>query len=294
VFEAVDRLEREGGLARLLDVLDALAAPSEGAATIAARVATVDAVTRLVASEPVDFKLLERLTARVGLSAAAPLLDALATAQARGTRRGLLAQLVRLGPAIGPLVVARLGDERWFVLRNLLALLDELPALPEGFSPARYTRHDDARVRWQAVKLQLRLPAERNAALVGALRDADARLVRLGLTMARERCPDAAVPLLVARVTDRGLTTDLRVLAIRALGATGAPAALEALLRVTAGGRTLFGRDKLAEKSPELLVALTALATGWSREPRARAALARAAASSDREIRAATDPPGRP
>jgi hypothetical protein len=294
VFEAVDRLEREGGLARLLDVLDALAAPSEGAATIAARVATVDAVTRLVASEPVDFKLLERLTARVGLSAAAPLLDALATAQARGTRRGLLAQLVRLGPAIGPLVVARLGDERWFVVRNLLALLDELPALPEGFSPARYTRHDDARVRWQAVKLQLRLPAERNAALVGALRDADARLVRLGLTMARERCPDAAVPLLVARVTDRGLTTDLRVLAIRALGATGAPAALEALLRVTAGGRTLFGRDKLAEKSPELLVALTALATGWSREPRARAALARAAASSDREIRAATDPPGRP
>jgi hypothetical protein len=294
VLAALDRLEREGGLARLLDVLDAMAEPSAAAATVWARVATVDAVSRVVASEPVDFKLLERLAARVGLPAVPLLLDALATAQARGTRRGLLAQLARLGPAIGPIVVARLGDERWYVTRNLLALLDELPALPEGFSPAPYTQHGDARVRWQAVKLQLRLPAERDAALVGALRDDDSRLVRLGLTMARERCPDAAVPLLVARVTDRALTTDLRVLAIRALGATGTPAALEALLRLTAGGRTLFGREKLAEKSPELLVALTALAIGWSREPRARAALARAAASSDREIRAATDPQGRP
>jgi hypothetical protein len=294
VLAALDRLEREGGLARLLDVLDAMAEPSEAAATIWARVATVDVVARVVASEPVDFKLLERLVARVGLPAAPLLLDALATAQARGTRRGLLAQLARFGPAIGPLVVARLADERWYVTRNLLALLDELAALPEGFSPAAYTQHGDARVRWQAVKLQLRLPAQRDAALVGALRDRDARLVRLGLTMARERCPDAAVPLLVARVSDRSLTTDLRVLAIRALGATGAAAALETLLRLTAGGRTLFGREKLAEKSPELLVALMALASGWSREPRARAALARAAASSDREIRAATDPERRP
>jgi len=294
VLAALDRLEREGGLARLLDVLDGMAEPSEAAATIWARVATVDAVARVVATEPVDFKLLERLAGHVGLPAAPLLLDALATAQARGTRRGLLAQLARLGAAIGPLVVARLADERWYVTRNLLALLDELPTLPEAFSPASYTEHADARVRWQAVKLQLRLPAERDAALVGALRDQDARLVRLGLTMARERCPDAAVPLLVARVTDRGLTTDLRVLAIRALGATGAAAALEALLRLASGGRTLFGREKLAEKSPALLVALTALATGWSREPRARAALARAAASSDREIRAATDPERRP
>jgi hypothetical protein len=41
-----------------------------------------------------------------------------------------------------------------------------------------------------------------------------------------------------------------------------------------------------------LLVALTALATGWGREPRATAVLARAAMSADPEIRAATDPAG--
>jgi hypothetical protein len=176
------------------------------------------------------------------------------------------------------------------VTRNLLALLDDLPTLPEGFSPAPYTQHSDARVRWQALKLQFKVPAERDDALLGALRSEDARAVRLGLTLAPERCPDGAVPLLVGRATDRALTTDLRVLAIRALGATHAPAALAALLRLTSGGRTLFGREKLPPKSPELLVALTALATGWSRDAGARTALARAAASPDREIRRATDP----
>ena len=112
----------------------------------------------VVATEPVDFKILDRLVPRVGSSAAAPLLDALAAAESRGTRRGLLAQLARMGGGIGPIVVARLEDPRWYVTRNMLGLLDELPALPEGFSPARYTLHADARVRWQAVKLQLKLP----------------------------------------------------------------------------------------------------------------------------------------
>ncbi|HEX4574175.1 MAG TPA: hypothetical protein VH158_03530 [Gemmatimonadales bacterium] len=293
VLDAVERVVAEGRVGQLLDALDQ-APESPAAATIAARVATPEFVRGFVAGEPVDFKVLERLVLRVGSAAATPLLDALAAAPGRGTRRGLLAQLARLGSELGPLVVARLDDPRWYVTRNLLALLEELPALPEGFSPAPYAAHADARVRWQALKLQLKLPAERDGALLVALADAEPRTLRLALTVALERCPPAAVPRLVARATDATLTTDLRVLAIRALGATRAPAALTTLLRLTSGGRTLFGREKLAPKTPELLVALTALALGWSDEARARAALARAAASSDREIRAATAPEPRP
>jgi len=74
------------------------------------------------------------------------------------------------------------------------------------------------------------------------------------------------------------------------LGCTAAPAAFETLLRLTSGGRSFLGREKLPPKSPELLVALTALAVGWGADPQARATLARAAASSDPEIRDATDP----
>jgi len=289
---AVDRVVAEGRLAQLLDALEGGVADSAAAATVRARIATAAAVQQIVAREPIDFKLLERLVPLVGAAAAPPLLDALAAAESRGARRGLLAQLAKMGAEIAPFVIARLDDSRWYVTRNLLALLEELGPPPAGFSAAPYMRHTDARVRWQAVKLQLKRPAERDEALVVGLRDQDPRTLRLalGLAVALQACPDAAVPLLVNRATDRTLPGDLRALAVRALGYTRARAALETLLQITAGGRTLFGREKLAAKSPELLVALAALATGWRHDPRARARLAIAASSTDGQILNAADP----
>ncbi len=290
---AVDRVVAEGRLAQLLDALEGGVADSATAATVRARIATAAAVQQIVAREPIDFKLLERLVPLVGAAAAPPLLDALAAAESRGARRGLLAQLAKMGAEIAPFVIARLDDSRWYVTRNLIALLEELGPTPAGFSAAAYMRHADARVRWQAVKLQLKLPAERDEALIAGLRDQDPRTLRLALSIAvaLQACPDTAVPLLVNRATDRTLAGDLRALAVRCLGYTKAPAALETLLQLTAGGRTLFGREKLAAKSPELLVALAALAAGWRRDPRARARLLIAASSSDDEIRRAAEPP---
>src|SRR5256885_16225476 len=121
-------------------------------------------------------------------------------------------------------------------------------------------RHADARVRWQAVKLQLKRPDERDEALVTGLRDQDARTLRLALSraVARQAYPEAAVPLLVQRATDRALAGDLWVFAVRCLAYTRAPAVLETLLQITAGGRTLFGREKLSAKTPDLPL-------GWRR-----------------------------
>src|SRR5207237_1092405 len=94
-------------------------------------------------------------------------------------------------------------------------------------------------------------PAARDAALALGLQDPDARTLRLalGLAVALQSCPDAAVPALAGRALDRGLPPDVRTLAVRALGYTRAPAALEVLLRLTSGGRTLLGREKLLPKS---------------------------------------------
>jgi hypothetical protein len=288
---AVDQVVSDGRLAQLLDALDAVTVASAARAAVGGRIATMDVVRRVADREPVDFKTLERIVPLVGVAAAAPLLDVLATSESRGTRRGLLAQLARMGSAIAPIVIARLEDPRWYVTRNLLMLLEEIGA-PAGFSAVPFMRHADARVRLQAVKLQLKLPEGRDEALVAGLADQDPRTLRLalGLAIAVQRCPDAAVPVLVVRATDRALPSDLRVLAIRALGYATAPAALETLLQLTFAGRTLFGRDKLPAKSPELLVALGALVTGWGQNARARARLARAAASGDLDIRHAAAP----
>src|SRR5438552_407723 len=181
---AVGRVVAEGRLAQLLDALEGGVADSAAAATVRARIATAAAVQQIVAREPIDFKLLERLVPLVGAAAAPPLLDALAAAESRGARRGLLAQLAKMGAEIAPFVIARLDDSRWYVTRNLLALLEELGPPPAGFSAAPYMRHTDARVRWQAVKLQLKRPAERDEALVVGLRDQDPRTLRLALGLA--------------------------------------------------------------------------------------------------------------
>jgi hypothetical protein len=290
VLAAAGRVVEEGRLGQLLDALAEVPESQWTAAAVWARIATPDVVRRLAARDPVDFKTLERLVPRVGLSAGAPLFDALAAADARSTRRGLFAQLAKMGAEVAPLAIQRLDDPRWYVTRNMLALLEELTPLPVGFSAARYLRHEDPRVRWQAVKLQLKLPGARDEAVAAGLQDQDPRTLRLalGLAVALQICPDAAVPALAAHAADRGLPSDLRVLAIRALGHAHAPAALAALLRLTSAGRTWLGREKLPPKSPELLVALTALAAGFGDDARARAVLARAAGSSDADIRAAS------
>src|SRR5213592_496239 len=204
---AVDRVVAEGRLAQLLDALEGGVADSAAAATVRAQIGTAAAVQQIVARERIDFKLLERLVPLVGAAAAPPLLDALAAAESRGARRGLLAQLAKMGAEIAPFVIARLDDSRWYVTRNLLALLEELGPPPAGFSAAAYMRHADARVRWQAVKLQLKLPAERDEALIAGLRDQDPRTLRLALSIAvaLQASPDAAAPLLVNRATDRAL-----------------------------------------------------------------------------------------
>jgi len=293
VLEAADRIA-ETRLPKLLEALEQMPASSEAAERIWKHVATPETIRRLATQHPVEFAMLDRLAPRAGVAAADPLLDAVAAADSRGERRGLLALLARLGPPIAPIVVGRLEDERWYVTRNMLGLLEEIGAPPADFSALPWLTHADGRVRLQALKLQLKLGAERGRALAAALRDADQRVVQLGLIAAHGNCPETVLPLVSALATDRALAPNVRVLAIRALGGARSQAARDTLLGLTQGGRTLLGRDKLPAKSPEVLAALATLAAGWASDPAVRRVLARAGSAKDPEIRAAAVPPQAP
>jgi hypothetical protein len=203
---------------------------------------------------------------------------------------------------IGPAVVRRLQDPRWYVQRNMLVVLESLPRLPPDFPLEQFLAHRDARVRREAVKLQLKMAsaaddvggkgsgAGREAALKAGLHGADPRTLRIALTALQADCPDGLVPSVIEALSAPSTSSDLRVLAIRVLGRARARPALDALLKLTAGRRTLFGKPKLPPKSPELLAALNALATGWSTDRRALEVLARAALADDADVRNATDP----
>ncbi len=282
-WRAVERLVEDNRIGTLVDVLDA---SSDIARPLWDRVTAPGVVRQLTAGDPPDFLTLDRLLPRLQMGAFEPLLDALAISGSRTTRRGLLDRLTRAPRELGPVIVTRLaGDLPWYVTRNLLLILDGLPALPDGFSAAAFIAHADSRVRREAVKVSLKVPAERERALLGALRDPDARTVRLALTAALDDCPPSALAIVTELARDATTPSELRVLAIKVLGRAGNGAALSALLELVDGGTNWSGRPKLATRSLELLAALMALAAGWRNDMRAAGLLALAATSNDPDIR---------
>ena len=137
----------------------------------------------------------------------------------------------------------------------------------------------------------LREERSRDLAVCALLKEDDSRALSLGMAAALEDTPPEAVPLLVPIAHDESLTKDLRVSAVRALGARQGTVAREALLSLASSRRVwlarLFGRRRVAQKSPVVLEALNALA--GSADPRAERLLSRAARSSDPVIRQAAE-----
>jgi hypothetical protein len=285
-WRAIERLVEAGGVAQVVETLET--SPSGAVAPIWDRVTAPDVVRQLAQTEPPDFTTLDRVLPRLSVEAFEPLLDVLGASESRTTRRGLLDRLIRAPRELAPIIVERLGgDIPWYVTRNLLLVLDGLPGLPDGFSTAAFIAHEDTRVRREALKVSLKVPAERERALLGALRDSDSRTVRLALSAALENCPPSALPLITQIVQDSAAASELRVLAIKVLGRARSTAAFDALLALVDGGTNWLGRPKLAPRSLEQLAALMALAAEWRNDGRAATLLALAAASNDPEVRSA-------
>jgi hypothetical protein len=290
---AIDQAINSGQLTGLLELI---AAPPEGgqaaAETILARLTRPENLKSMFSSDRVDFSGLDHLLPRLSVEGYEPLLEALGSSPSRMVRRRLLDLLGRTQVDITPLVIARLDDERWYVQRNMLSLLARSRHVPESFSAVRWTKHLDARVRSEALRLQLTLPRERHMGIVASLTDRDARIVHLGLTAIGDECP----PPLVEYVIDLALAPDVgedsRLLAVNSLARLRLEPVRDALLQLSDGGRSFLRRVRLPPKTPVLVAVIRALALTWSRDSRAAAVLAAAARSSDPELRQAGAPLG--
>jgi len=285
VWEATDELAGSQ-LALLLDILEEAPARSRLARDAWRRVITPERLRSLVDSPSPDLDTLERVLARFEADDAGVLLDLLTESERLATRRRLFTRLVALAPRIGPEIVRRLLDRRWFARRNMLALLGEIPRWPAKWSPAAYSEDPHQAVRREALKLMLRVPEHRDLALCRLLADTDLRALSLGLAAATDDCPPEAIDLLAAITRDESVTTELRLMAVRALARTGHSGALAPLVDLLRRpGRS--GRTKLAEASPLMLAALQALATRRRNTPEIRKLLARAARAADPDVRRA-------
>lgn len=156
----VPMLLAAGDLVTLADLAEAFR--SEGVSPpFADKGFTADilSLTKMVARE--QYPLLRSILLAVGPPAIVQILSALADEENRSLRWLYLDILQSLGPEVRDAVIARLGDSRWFYVRNLLLLLGNFPDEETRMQVRRFTSHPHPKVRTEAIRtaLLLRDPA---------------------------------------------------------------------------------------------------------------------------------------
>ena len=288
IERGIDKAIEAGHLHSLHTVLTFLpAGAAMTAELIRERLRSAQAMRVLVSQEPVDLKMLDALAPSVTVEGYEVLLDALITTNNRSTRRRLLERLAPTDLDVESLIVARLDDERWYVQRNLLLLLERLQRVPPGFDVTRWTQHEDARVRYHGLSLQINLREQRESGIHAALSDSDERVQRLGLSACQSDCPRPMIPLVAALAATAQASPELRMMAVKVLGTCRERQALDTLLSIVNGGTTWLGKPKLAARSAVVLAGLRALSGVWAGDAEAKRALELARQSSDPEFRQA-------
>lgn len=244
-------------------------------------------IVGLTSGESVDREALAEVVRELGSEAIDPLLDALAASASRPVRECILDCLASLGAEARARASTRTGDSRWYVVRNMVALVSRGP-LPEGFQLLPFLSGGDPRVRVEAVAGIRWLP-DPVPGWAMALSDPDPRVVTAALR-AVDPVPGALIePLaVVARAAE---VEEMRILAVGALGRCDDPAVCPALVRLTGASRGLFGGIRLKARTRVAAEALSALAASFADRPEVRPILAAAARSSDRLLREAVKGP---
>ncbi len=290
---AVDEMLEAEQVIHLLELLREAPEGEVARPAIWERLGTGDALRHVLQQDPPDFQALDEMLDHLGDRAAGLMLDTLSDAGSRSVRRQLFSRLAELEGDVEAEILHRLEDDRWFVKRNMLALLAERGDLPEGFSALPYTRHERSAVRREAYRLALRHPEEQEEAARRGMEDDDPKVLSLAFG-ALERLPDEALEAVTAtladRVGDEDLSVEIRRPGVRALGRVDDRRGLRTLLSLCRTRKLwTFWRTSLAEKGPLMLEALGALARGWADDPDAREVLERARSAPDDEIRRAAE-----
>ena len=191
---------------------------------------------RIVPREDVEYVI-----ARMGEDGADAVIELLTQASAAADRRAYCDLLLTLRAGI-PTLTHMLGDGRWFVARNAAELLGEMGIREAERGITGLLRHEDARVRVAALGALLQLGTDSAAAAVDAVLRADAPGMRLEAVtaVAGRRNPRAAAALL--RALAREEDEDVQRAIYTALGKAPTPAGVERLIQAAAPAGGLFKR----------------------------------------------------
>jgi len=211
-----------------------------------------------------EYDACRRLLEVLGSQAIDPLLEVLADEPDMAARKALIDLISELAPSFIDELAQRVTDPRWYVVRNVVAILGRtrrpeiLPALE------RTLRHSDDRVRRETIRALSGVPDSlANKMLIAALDDSDAQNVQLAARFLGATQLRGAVDALqrVAAGEGRGNRENgPRVEAIEALGRMGARDSLP-LLESLAGRRSIIGSSRTKELKSAAEMAITTIKT---------------------------------
>ncbi len=252
------------------------------AATTLRMVATNEkAVRQLLLSEPVDRLEARGLLERLDVTSTATLLDVLEAAEARGTRMIVRQRLSEFGDAIVPALLARLDNAPWYLVRNILTLLQEITTHAGGIGAgmdamSHLLDHEQVQVRMEAFRVLILNARERDAVIQHALRDQNERMVALALQALVEFAETADAPTSLSRdvvlrlmeMVDAGAHGEtLRARMIRAMSAVrNDELRVWLIMHVTRKSRILR-RLTLADPTHTAVAALHALQRTYASDP---------------------------
>lgn len=225
--------------ARMAKVVQSIARPES--------LANVTSALRRYRPDSPEYAACRRLLAVLGETMIDPLLEVLAEETDMAARKALIELISLSARNYIPELGARLGDRRWYLVRNVVAILATTRS-PDALTYLQRTlRHSDTRVRRETIRgLAAIRVAMADSMLAAALEDEDAQNVQLAERYIGSLGCRSAVPALeqVARGVGRGNREPaVRIDAIEALARIGEPSSV-AVLQEVARKHGIFGSGK--------------------------------------------------
>jgi hypothetical protein len=202
---------------------------------------------------------IKRIIQHVGQPFIEPLLDRLTEEESKTLRLLYLDLLKEFGGAIKDQLIRRLGDKRWYVVRNLLFVLRQLDDPSVLGSIYGLFNHHDQRVRHELLHTFLAFKDPRaDNILLNEMNTGDSDRCLKAIMLAGMTRNSEVFEKLAAFIKKKGLNkTDLEIkkASIHALAEIGNPSALPVLQEVLKSF-SLFSRQKLMFLKLEIIVSL--------------------------------------
>jgi len=239
--------------------------------------ATTDYLVAYLTEEETEQKTrntLIQILAFIGSKTTNRLMELLADESSAAKRKQLHEALVRSGPAALPVINEYLSDDRWFVVRNAVALLGDIRSQESLAELALLLQHDEIRVRRETIRALTRIGGKRAIKiLLQAAGSKDHELQRQAILSLGAMRATVASSTLMAKLkqknwSQRGI--DLKKDTIRALGEIRDPEAIPELLMI------IKKRSWLHRQLNDELRVAAATALGDIAEESTRAALEKA------------------